>query len=163
MRPSLIIVTALCHVIGCAGAELDESEEGSADAQITSSDAGPVDTGPGDASETTTSGEEILQVAPDAASCGDPEPECEPPCGFDVHEEATCIDGQWECPPVDGCPPNPVECPEEGEMSAMDGAVCIGAAGLVCAYTDGAYEECPGGAFHCSCGDNSFWSCDCSM
>ena len=51
----------------------------------------------------------------------------------------------------------------EGEMSAMAGASCAETEGIDCSYLDGAYDECPGGDFHCVCGDDGLWSCDCSM
>jgi len=149
---------------GCSPS--DEPQGNEADAQVTpyeDAQATTYDVAPADASETSTAEEEAVQAVPDADACADAQPECKPHCGDHVAEEATCTDGHWECPPVDECPPNPVECPAEGEMSAMSGAVCTGMAGLDCVYLDGAYDECPGGDFYCSCGDNGFWNCDCSM
>lgn len=157
MRKRLFVVLALVGLVGCTSS--DESSGAASDAQAATSEVGPADS-----FETAAPEEEIIEAAPDVETCGDAPPECEPSCGEHVPlEEAACVDGQWKCPPIEECPPNPDGCPSEGEMSAMAGASCEGMEGIDCAYHDGAFDECPGGEFHCLCGDDGLWTCDCSM
>ena len=105
---------------------------------------------------------ELISDTADAESstCEEPEPTCEPDCGFDVNPDPVCMNGTWECS-SDPCPENTEACPDEAEYADINDAECS-TDGISCTYEDGAEDDCPGGMFSCTCEGNN-WSCDCSM